>query len=327
MWNLRLTDPLKLLRPGESGTTVKAMPFARFGGGGGTKVEQADRYTQAQKDVLNKLAQTALPEIGMPGPSYGGQRLAEPSAFQTGAFDIAGMAPTGRRQFGQFQRGLENIATQDINKLLAPTQQYVGRLWQEDIAPSVMEQFAGMGAAESGGAARALGRAGERTALGLASTLAPYQLQAQGQQMQAIPQAAQFPFQQAGAMYGMGQMQRGLQQQPLDLAMQKWSEQQPWNNPALNFISPILGSSPYQNVGVNKPAGLGYSMLSGMAPGLGMGLGSSLFGDGEDGLAGGGFGGAMADMLPGMFGPFAGGLGGAIGGGISGLAQLGAALI
>ena len=221
---------------------------------------------------------------------YPGQRVAPTSPLQQQAFDWASQYP------GQVQ-AMQGMGLGMLGQ--APnfdaTRAYTGRLWNEDIAPSVMERFAGLGTADAGGAQRGLQRAGEQTALGMASQLAPMELQARLGAANLLPSLGGMGSQGMQTTGLMGGEQRAIGQQGMDANMARFYESQPWNHPMLQYMFPSASASQMQLV--NKPGGMGYSMLTGMAPAVGTAVTGGL-----GGMASGmGFGqGMQYGMFPGM---------------------------
>lgn len=210
--------------------------------------------------------------------AYQGQRVAGTTPLQQGAFDWAGQLP------GQMSALMNQAPNFDA------TRQYTAELWNRDIAPGIMERFAGMGGAASGGAQKALQRAGETVSLGMASQLAPMELQArQG--------AAQLGLQGLGAMGTMGAEQRNIAQQGLTGQQQQFYESSPWNHPAMQYLFPTANASQRQLT--QESGGMGYSALTGMAPALGMGLTGGI-GGWLNPAAGSTFGAGWTSALGGM---------------------------
>lgn len=221
------------------------------------------------------------PEIGQPGQVYGGQRVAGLAPQQLMAMGLGGMLPGGiGAAQGQAMGTLGKFLGGDGSSMLDPVYQYGRKLWSEDIVPSVMERFAGMGTAASGGAQKALSRAGERFGLGMMGTMAPMELQARGQQLQAVPMAgdvAQWQIPAIQSLMGLGGVQRGVGEQQLGAQAQQWQEAQPYANPMLQFLGSVLpyGAPAFENIVKPESAGMGYSLLTGMAPGVGQGMGQA----------------------------------------------------
>lgn len=264
-------------------------PFTRFKGG--TSVQQAPTHTQPWGQLEQALAGLVVPEMGgmeLAEPEYyGGQRLAGISPYQTQGLGMAGGAP-GAYEFAQ--GGMEDVLGNlsggmqkfggGIEDVFAPIYQQSQNLWNQEIAPDVMERFAGMGNAMSGGAASALAREGQNLSTNLGATLSPMWLQSQLADQQAMLQSqmalpgmleqyAGMPGEGAQEMLGFGDYQRQLEQQKLDLAQQKWLEQQPYGSPYVSLGKDILsggGANAMENIAKTKG-----DFLTSAAPGLGMG--------------------------------------------------------
>jgi hypothetical protein len=158
--------------------------------------------------------------------------------------------------------GLQGIANSQAP--LNAMYQYGQRYANDVITPNVLERFAGLGAADSGGAARGLARELGTYGLGLSSQIGQAGLQNQAQQLQAYGQMGQVPAQLglAGAQqYDITNAQLGAQQQ-------QYLEGQPYNNPWYNIGGSLLGQ--YQQP-VQQGAGMGYSALGGLLGSTGVG--------------------------------------------------------
>ena len=182
-------------------------PFLRFKGG--TTVEQAPTHTQSWGQLEQALAGMAVPEIGgmeLAQPEYyGGERLAgmDPNAMTTAQNAMSGMA-------GGMMDFYDPIYDAAMNR------------WNQEIAPSVMERFAGMGNAMSGGAASALSREGENLMTDISAQVAPLYQEA----IFNMPQLASW--------------EQDARQRPLDIERQQWLEKQPYSNPYAAFGRDVL---------------------------------------------------------------------------------------
>jgi len=211
-----------------------------MGKGGGTKVVQSPTLNADQARLAKSIMEMITPQIGVEGPVYAGERYAQ-------------VAP----EYLSAATGAMQNLTGGIEQAFAPAYEYAARLWEDVVRPGVMQPFASLGAAASGGAAQALSRAGERLALGLGTEIAPLWLQAQGQ----VPRLAQ----------QIGGWEQATRQQELDVMRERWAEEQPYMNPYLNLVPMVLpyGAPAFENIAYNQPASLGYSMMTAMAPGIG----------------------------------------------------------
>jgi hypothetical protein len=136
---------------------------------------------------------------------YGGERLAgiDPNAMATAQNALSGMA-------GGMMDFYDPIYDAAMNR------------WNEEIAPSVMERFAGMGNAMSGGAASALSREGENLMTDISAQVAPLYQEA----IFNMPQLASW--------------EQDARQRPLDIERQQWLEKQPYSNPYAAFGRDVL---------------------------------------------------------------------------------------
>jgi len=261
-------------------------PFARFAG---QELFGADR---GEKDIFGQGGIFQQPTADW---VYPGQRIAPPTSLQQGAFDWAGGIP------GQTQT-MQNFGMDMLGQApnFGATKDYTARLWEEDIAPQVMETFAGMGTSDSGGAQQALQRGGERVALGMAAQMAPMELQARLGAASALPAMQNMGLEGMRYMGTMGAEQRGLQNEALSVPMSQFYESQPWNHPLMSMVMPSISAA--QGQLYQQPGGMGYSALTGMAPAVGTALTGGVAG--LEMFGGAGFGKGALQALGGMSRPY-----------------------
>ena len=236
-----------------------------------------------------------------------------------------------QRYMGQAEQGLQQ-QMQPFDPTMAmqamePARQLGLQSYKEDVVPWIMERYGpAMGAKESGAMGRELARGGERLGLGVSAQLAPYLYagkQAQLGRQANIPSQymnlAGLPGQvlgQAGQIGGMGAnllgqqmniggMQRGITAEQMQEPYMRF--QQPYSPQMMNLLQMALGQQPNEIVAQQQPAGMGYSMLSGLAPGIGLGMGQAGLGGVMGGL--GGLAGGAAGLLGGAGSAALGGLG------------------
>jgi hypothetical protein len=200
-----------------------------MGKGDSPKVTPASTLEPIQKDIMSAIGGLALPEIGRPGPSFPGQRLAEIDPFFTGA---------GRGAISNLGGSLEEFAQPALD------------LFRTQITPQVMERFAAFGGAGGGGAQQALGRTGAQTIMSQAFN--PW-IQAQ----MGLP----------GLSQQAGLFERQARQEPLDVEQQKFLEQQPFASPFIRLGQSLLPGSGVFRENIVQPAqqGFGQSLLTGLA--------------------------------------------------------------
>ena len=222
------------------------------------------------------------PGIGQQQPVYGGQRVAGESPLQQQAYGMAAGLPNAARMMQGLGMGMLGTAGRPLNigSALSPVLDAASMFWNRDVMPSVMENFAGMGTADSGGAIKGLTRAGEQYGTAMAGQMAlpalSAALQGRGQQISAagmLPQLSNMGLSAIGALSGLGGEQRGQEQEQLMAAQQLWAEQQPWNNPYIQLGGQLMGQ---QMTPIQQGEGLGRSVLGGLATGAGAIGGSML---------------------------------------------------
>lgn len=199
-----------------------------------------------QEQYLNALYGQVIPQIGQPGRSYGGQRVANTSPLQQQGFGMAGMAPQMSAPiYGNAMNMMGNLS-QSPNQMFQPAMDAAFNMFQNRIRPDIMNQFASTGSADSGMAQQTLGRAGQDLSTQLAGQLAGMQQQGYANQIAALPQMqswTNYPTQLGAQMASLGGMQRGIGQEQLDANMQRYYEQDPARNPWLAYGQQTLPTS------------------------------------------------------------------------------------
>lgn len=151
---------------------------------------------------------------------------------------------------------------------------YGQRFAEDVITPNVMERFAGLGTANSGGAMKGLARELGTYGLGLTSQIGQAGLENQRQQIAAV--GAMNP---ALSQLGLaGGEQRNIAQQMISGDINRSRALHPLLSPTAQQAMNLLG---FRVTPQPEPAGMGYSLLAGAAPAIG-------------GAALGGIGGALS---------------------------------
>lgn len=234
-------------------------------------VKQAPTLTKTQRQLLDKMTNLLLEQVGVGVPSYPRQIVPGPSTLQTQAFqtisDILGGQGIGGEMLG---RGMEALS--DILKPYDPTlamqaweksvKEPVLRTWREELLPEISERFGAQNALSSSALRQALIKSGERLGSDisgqLAQTLLTERQQARQAQLAGIP-LTQLPLQQVMQALQAGGIQREIEAQMMQEPYQKWLYEQPYMNPWLtNYLSLVLGVKPWENIAYTKSAwGLG----------------------------------------------------------------------
>lgn len=286
-------------------------------GGGGTSVKQASTLTGEQKKLVTNYINALAPQLFQQTPIY--NKKGAITGYKSGGFVTPETyqgeryAPVSPELLQMGQGALQNLSG-GLEDVFSPIYQQAQNLWQQQIAPGVMERFAGMGAAMGGGAESALAREGQNLSTNLGAQLAPLWLQAQT----ALP--------------GMAQQYSGWEQAnrqaPLTVAQQQWGEQQPYSNPYLQMMGQILpNSGQYTSPYLSQSApSFGSSLLTGLGTNLAGQLGSmnllGSFGGGLGAATAAGGASSTAGAAAGAGSGLLGLLGGAGGGILSALGAL-----
>jgi len=174
----------------------------------------------------------------------------------------------------QYFQSLGQLAPQQLQQLqgiaggqapLDDIYNYGTRYASDVITPQVMERFAGLGTASSGGAAKGLARELGNYGLGLNAQMAPLALQNQAQQLQALGQMGDVQNQLAMG----GAQQFDVEQARANAQLSAFNEANPYNHPGLRYLATLLGGT--QQEPVQNSGGMGYSLLSGLAGSEGVG--------------------------------------------------------
>jgi len=220
----------------------------------GQKVQQVAALTPSQKALLNLLISRIAPSIGTTGTggSAGGaggggfrgilERARQGQnldAFSStsgmgdawpGTAPPTELGPVGPSPLQQQAFGLGGQLP-DIMSQMKPVSRFATEMFGQQLVPQVMAGLGGVGAARSSGAANILGREARNLSLGLGAQFAPMQFQVPGQ------------------MAALGGQQRGISQEQQGFDLARWQAQQPWQDPALNFLGTALGTPAFTNVG------------------------------------------------------------------------------
>ena len=278
-------------------------------GGSSPTIKQVNDLTPQQSDLFNQFGNYLSGQIGQGVPAYTGEISPGASSLQNQSFGgVSDMLSTGLPSYLKDLAPLQqpwNVgqATQQWN------QQVGGPAmtnFDQNVVPKVMEQFAGYGAANSGGASRALAEAGTNLTQNLAGSESQFMQNSQQNALANILKSVGLGSQitQQGLDTGLaaGGQQRGITQQQDTAAYQEFIRTQAQNNPMLQYLLPFVQTKTFDNVGIpGQQSGAG-----GLLGGLGSILGG--LGGGSGGGGGGGGGdlgvGAAFSALPLIMGLF-----------------------
>ena len=222
-----------MLIPAAIGFGISSLSGGSRGGGGGS-IQQVDKLTPEQEQLVAQLVGKAGTAIaGVTGATIPGMEFAPggPSQLQQQAFGMAG---------------------QDISQMMAPVGQFAQEMFQQETIPGIMGALGAQGMARSSGAADILGRQGRNLSMGLAAQFAPMQ------------------FQQPGMMAGLGGIQRGIGEEQTQFGLQRFMAAAQEQDPRLGFIGPAFTSAYDTAVqqGFYQP-NIGTQLLGAIGPGIG----------------------------------------------------------
>lgn len=257
--------------------------MADDGGGGEATASNQPRLTPAQMKLVRKLSDQLHGQIGENVDPYTGDIVAGESGLQSQLFDLMKQSSSGRAGGMDLIRTLQRQGLDMAGQEYDPQQEQdywrqafvepARHRFYEETMPQLREQFAGQNALSSSGFNRAVAREAGRMETDLASQLA--QAVQQGKTLNLQERSVGLntldsALQQLDALSQAGQIQRGIEQGGLDEQLQKWQQQQPYNNPWLQYLDQTgISQAPYNTVVQQSQPGL----LQGMAPGIASGIG------------------------------------------------------
>lgn len=276
-----------------------------FGGGESkteTSVQSFSPYTEAQQEIINKLAK-GYSNVGEPAPSYPGQLSVPTTGQEQQYFDfvngLSGNKAVQQALKGEvpYETGTDYASTY-FEENVRPEMK---REWDEIVFPQLRESYAGTG---YWGTPRA--KAEVKSATDLAQRLSEAKAELMYKEEQADRAAKDTALSRAtefnpvvGQMYGQaGELARNIEQEKLVGDLQRWLMGEEVDGKHIQEYTPefagalaILGIQPYQPVtsttSTTTGPGLGYQMLSSFAGATGKALGTkvgsydfgSIFGD------------------------------------------------
>ena len=257
------------------------------GGGQDQSISQVGTLDLGQQSIWAALAPWLAGRVGQGATPYEGQLTAGMQPAQQNAMSLLG-------QFmGQgYQTPMASQMATSLQQMSDPTamaQRYqqaampVAQQAMAQMMPQMKEEFVGTGTRLSQG----LVDRGGQLAQNLSQQVAAGAQQAAQQGMQtaaslypavlgAEQAQMQYPWQQAQAGMQMGEMARQIEQQQLTAQFQEFLRTQPENAPLLQAMLQALGLQTQQTVVDPGQESFLASLLQGMAPGVGMGLGAAL---------------------------------------------------
>lgn len=222
-----------------------------FGGGGGgggsqTQVVPQPSISGGQQALIDRLAGFLQPQIGqqgrVPGQQFG---PVGPSALQQQAFGFGGGLPS----FLQGQ-AFQPFDPNQIAQQFQPTADFARQGFQQETIPAIAGAVGFGGGARSSGFQNILAREGRNLELGLASQLGQQQF---GAQQAALGRQAQLPGlagQLSTQLANLGGLQRGIGAEQQAFNLQRFQQQDPLRNPALNLALQTAGLQTFQEPGI-----------------------------------------------------------------------------
>ncbi len=207
-----------------------------------------DTLLPGQKNNLIALNNLLSGQMGLGVEPYQGQTAPGTSPLQQQAFDLVTQLIQGEGSFGAGQDALDGLLA-DFDPA-SSTEYWESAVrdpmvdtWEDDILPQVQEHFISRNAGSSGAANRAVAQSGADLAADLSSTLAQTLYAAEqghlDRQSQAIPQALDYSQGAIDQSLQAGGVQRDITGDQLLELLQKWTYEQPYNNPWLSGYSSL----------------------------------------------------------------------------------------
>lgn len=226
-------------------------------GSSSQSVQQLPLMTNAQMKLLDSMADTLRSQVGRGVSPYPGQTAPGETPIAREWFNQVANLTKGPLYQGMESTLLNTLRSFDPAATRAWWEEAVKapalRTWEQDIAPSVMEQFAALDALDSGASRRALASAGQDLVANVNAKLADALYQAEqaheNRMLQAANLAGEVPLRYSAALSLPAQFQYGIAKDTLNEPYQKWLMSQPWNNPWLRqFFPTVMAAKPFENV-------------------------------------------------------------------------------
>lgn len=222
------------------------------------QVGNAPAMLPIQKRNLINLNQILDQNMGRGVNSYTGEYTAGVSGLQQQSFDLVNQLLGGGGVYGTGQDALTDLlqpfdSSSSRNYWESAIKDPMMLAWEDEILPQIQEHYIAQNAGSSGAANRAIAESGRHLAGDLAGTLAKTIFSAQqshmGRQSQVLPQALNFARMPIETGLAAGDTQRGITQEQLMEQLQKWTYEQPYNNPWFQQYAPFaLGSQAFQPI-------------------------------------------------------------------------------
>ena len=250
------------------------------GGGGGSSggsVQQVETLMPEQKNLLKKIIQQVLPQIGKPGEVYPGQMYPGISPIQQQSFGMAGnvLGPSGSAMDMLSQAGRFDPA--DINAAMAPVGDFARSIFG-DLSKDIAGRYGAIDSAQSSALPQALAKEARNVSLGLGAQFAPMQFGAQQAAQNRLIPAAGAMAQNVGQLQNIGAVQRGISGEQLQEPYAKYQMAQAQPRQIQQYLGPALMTPGFGNIGfegVRQP-----SILESLLPALGSAFGGYLGGPG-----------------------------------------------
>ncbi len=221
-------------------------------------VGNVDTLLPIQKNNLVNLNQILSDQMGQGVDAYGGQINPGTSPLQQQAFDLVTSLVQGQGAYGQGQDALEGLlddfdSTGTRETWEASVRDPMVQNWERDILPDIQEHFISQNAGSSGAANRAIAQSGADLAADLGASLSDNlyagEQDHKNRQLQALPQALNFAQTPIDNALMAGEAQRDISGDQLMELFQKWSYEQPYNNPWLSdYLGMGLNTTAFQPI-------------------------------------------------------------------------------
>ena len=224
-------------------------------GGGKPATAKGPSYTKEQKGLLNKLISTISPQLGQGVEAYGGPLVADPtdalSQIYSGTSGTANDLASGGGYYAP--AAASGDVLQNLMKEFNPasTTEYWEKsmkapamdTWTKEILPQILESYGGRNASSSSGMGTSLAKSGQTLATNLGAQLQEFLFnteQAQKQtQLAAAGQAqnlANVPGNTLNQLLTPASSEYDLAQSKVTEPYTKWSTEQAYNNPWLQYL-------------------------------------------------------------------------------------------
>lgn len=225
-----------------------------FGSEPKTKIQSVSLFDPEQQKIYTSLANLLQGQVGAGVSPYPGTYTPGATTNQQQIYELVNQLLRGQ---GPMQSEATGVLTDAMN-LMDPTkaQDYwekgikapMMQSWQQDIVPQILEQFAAYDAGGSGPARKAVAESGRYLETDMGSMLENYLTQLRREAEGAAQTGLKYPQTLLQSVLGPATQQRQIESEQLQEPYEKWMMSQPWANPWLKYVLPLLNLKTKENI-------------------------------------------------------------------------------